>query len=74
MIMFNPKCQHINCCHNERWNHPDKGMLCLCQYHAELVFAGVEKAPPIRRCIDHQAVGRKVFLVEHLPDELDNKL
>jgi hypothetical protein len=57
----NPQCQHINGCSEECWEHPEKGMLCLCQYHAELVFAGKEKAPPLRRNRDYQAVSRPIL-------------
>ncbi|MCK9567560.1 hypothetical protein M0R72_01260 [Candidatus Pacearchaeota archaeon] len=60
----NPRCQHIDGCREESWDHPEKGMLCLCQEHAELVFAGIEKAPPLRRNRDYQAVGRKTFLID----------
>jgi hypothetical protein len=63
------KCRRLFC-DEECWDHPEKGMLVLCQVHAEEVFRGERPAPPLRTCIDYQSVGRKTFLVGDLPDEL----
>lgn len=66
------KCMRYGC-PKERWIHPEKGELVLCQEHAEEVFRGEAKAPPIRRCIDYQSVYRKCLLVTDLPEELKEK-
>ncbi len=55
-------------CAEPRWHHPEKGPLVLCQYHAEEVFSGATRAPPLRNTIDHCSIGRKIVLVE-LPSE-----
>lgn len=60
-------------CPNPRWIHPEKGELVLCKEHAEEVFAGVAKAPPLRRRIDYSPIGRKTFLVEVLPTDDSDK-
>jgi hypothetical protein len=57
-------------CGEPRWQHPEKGALVLCQDHAEEVFRGEAKAPPLRPVRDYVSVGRKVFLVEQLPEDL----
>lgn len=41
-------------CGDARWNHPEKGELVLCQSHAEEVFRGETRAPPLRTVRDYQ--------------------
>lgn len=53
-------------CDRARWVHPEKGDLVLCVDHAEEVFAGHAKAPPLLRVRDYQSSARKTFLVEDL--------
>lgn len=60
------KCMRLYC-EEERWDHPEKGPLVLCREHAEEVFRGERRAPPLRHRIDYSSVGRKTFLVEDLP-------
>lgn len=56
-------------CGQPRWQDPEKGDSVLCRRHTEEVYRGEAKAPPLRRGIDYQAVGRKTFLVFDLPDD-----
>ena len=51
-------------CKEESWDHPEMGMLCLCKEHAEEVFRGEAKAPPIRMTRDYQPVGMKTFIFD----------
>jgi hypothetical protein len=53
-------------CTEDRWTHPEKGPLCLCEFHAGPVLRGEEKAPPLRMTFDYVSTGRKTFLVEDL--------
>lgn len=55
-------------CGDPRWQHPEKGELVLCQFHAEEVFEGRAKGPPLRLGRDYISTSRKTFLVEQLPD------
>lgn len=57
-------------CGKPRWKHPEKGDLVLCEYHAEEVFRGDAKSPPLRNDIDYQLSARKTFLVQDL-DEIE---
>lgn len=61
-----PQCMEEYCT-QPRWIHPERGELVLCKGHAEAVFRGEAKAPPLRRTRDYQSIGRKTFLVEALP-------
>jgi hypothetical protein len=54
-------------CSGECWTDPEKGELVLCQEHAQEVFSGARRAPPLRSRRDYTSVGRKTFLVETLP-------
>lgn len=56
-------------CGQKRWAHPYKGELVLCEDHAEEVFRGEAKGPPLRRGIDYQFVARPTFLVEFIPED-----
>lgn len=62
-------------CSELRWmNYDGKGgESVLCKEHTEEVLRGEAKAPPLRRNIDYQSVGRKTFLVTELPDDLKPK-
>ena len=55
-------------CGESRWQHPEKGELVLCKHHAEEVFRGDAKAPPLRTGIDYQSGARKTFLVQDLAE------
>ncbi len=55
-------------CGEPRWKHPEKGELVLCQFHAEEVFRGEAKAPPLRQNRDYDGSSRRTFLVDPLPD------
>lgn len=57
------KCMQMFC-NKERWDHPDKGKLVLCQEHAEEVFRGEARPPPLRVNIDYVSVARKTLLPE----------
>ncbi len=63
-----PKCMR-GFCDERRWVHPEKGHLVLCREHAEEVFRGEAKAPPLRRGIDYQSVARRTLLVYDLPKD-----
>lgn len=73
MTKYDGKCLHgagpgqAGDCTEERWVHPEKGPLCLCEFHAKDVLEGREKAPPLRMTHDYVATGRKTFLVEQVP-------
>lgn len=54
-------------CGDARWQHPEKGELVLCQFHAEEVFRGEAKGPPLRPFPDYVGSARKTFLVEDIP-------
>lgn len=58
----NPRCQKL-LCYNESYEHPEMGILCVCQEHYEAIERGEASVPPIRKNIDYCSVGRKTFLV-----------
>jgi hypothetical protein len=67
-VSYDPtKCMRMTC-EEPRWKHPEKGDLVLCQAHAEEVFRGEAKAPPLRRGIDYQCSSRRGLLFD-LPHE-----
>ena len=45
---------------------------CLCPLHHAAVERGEEKAPPLRMTFDYVSTGRRVFLAEELPEELED--
>jgi hypothetical protein len=55
-------------CTEMRWAVPDKESV-LCRDHTMEVFRGEAKAPPLRRNIDYQASGRRIFLIEDFKDK-----
>ncbi len=58
-------------CEEPRWEHPEKGKLCLCKEHAVPVLEGKEKAPPLRMTPDYISVPRRTFLlIDPDPDNL----
>ena len=60
------QCMHVGGCQELRWSVPTMASV-LCKGHTMSVLCGLEKAPPLRRSIDYQSVGRKTFLVEQVP-------
>jgi hypothetical protein len=60
-------------CAEKRCVIPGEGESVLCEFHTREVLACRAKAPPIRRGIDYQSVGRKTFLVDFLPDDPEKK-
>lgn len=60
-------------CGEPRWQHPEKGELVLCEFHAEEVFRGEARGPRLLPCRDYQSSGRKTFLVDVLPEISDPK-
>jgi len=65
-----PKCMRWGC-QELCWIHPERGRLVLCRDHAEEVFRGEAKAPPLRRNIDYVSVPRRTLLIEDLPKDID---
>jgi len=54
-------------CENPRWIHPEKGPLVLCEEHAQEVFDGLAKAPPLRKGFDYQTTYPRALVVDLLP-------
>lgn len=53
-------------CNEKRWVDPERGELVLCKGHAQLVDAGIRRAPPLRTMRDYHAVARRTIMVEDL--------
>lgn len=58
-------------CGGPRWQHPERGELVLCQNHAEEVFRGEARSPPLRPNRDYVASARRTLLVEDIPEKKD---
>jgi hypothetical protein len=57
-------------CQQERFTHPEKGELCVCEEHWLEIEAGIRRVPPLRKNIDYVSTSHKPFLVYELPDNL----
>ena len=71
ILYRNPTCQKSSC-DEESYEHPEKGMLCVCLDHYEMIQAGECRAPPLRRNIDFQSIARKILFFTDL-DEVPNQ-
>lgn len=70
----NGQCQHRDFetgrCSNHCFNHPDKGWLCVCEEHFEMIEAKLIRVPPLRRSIDYVSTGRRTLLVDSEMNEV----
>ncbi len=55
-------------CEGDCWTHPEKGPLCVCEHHFNMIEAGLMRVPPLRQNIDYISTGRKTFLIEQIAD------
>ncbi len=59
--------KHLRCemegCADERYLHPQRGPLCVCETHMQLVEAGVMRVPPIRKMRDYVVPRNRVAII-----------
>ena len=65
----NGQCE-VFMCQNHKWEHPEKGWLCVCEEHFREIDAGIRRVPPLRKHLDYCSISRRTFIVDNIPDDL----